>query len=214
MADLQALVDALTDSKREVVEQVVSLTQAAMDQEVDAREILQDGLIAGMNALGVRFKAGEAFIPEVFMGARAMNAGVELLQPKLIEAGVEPTATVVLGTVKGDMHDIGKNMVIAMLKGVGFEMIDLGVNVPVEKLLAQVQKHRPDVLGLSALLTTTMPQMEMVIQTLQEAGLRDKVKVIVGGAPVNQKFATDIGADAYAADAGQAVEVVKEQTNG
>jgi len=171
-------------------------------------------MLPAMEVIGAKFKDGTVFIPEVLKSARAMNAAVEFLEPHLTSGDQKSRGKILIGTVKGDMHDIGKNMVIAMLKGVGFEMIDLGVNVPVEKLLAQVQKHRPDVLGLSALLTTTMPQMEMVIQTLQEAGLRDKVKVIVGGAPVNQKFATDIGADAYAADAGQAVEVVKEQTNG
>jgi len=208
MADLQALVDALTKSERDVVEQVTSLTQAAMDQEVDAREILQDGLIAGMNALGVRFKAGEAFIPEVFMGARAMNAGVELLQPKLIEAGVEPKATVVLGTVKGDMHDIGKNLVGMMLKGAGLKVVDIGTDAAPEKFVEACQAESAAVCAMSALLTTTMPRMGDVINACKEAGL--DVKTLIGGAPITQAYADEIGADGFAPDAASAADKAKE----
>ncbi len=208
MADLQALVDALTESKRDVVEQVTALTQAAMDQEVEAKEILEGGLIAGMNALGVRFKEGDAFIPEVFMGARAMNAGMELLQPKLIEAGVEPTATVVLGTVKGDMHDIGKNLVGMMLIGAGLKVVDIGTDAAPEKFVEACQAEGASVCAMSALLTTTMPRMGDVINACKEAGL--DVKTLIGGAPITQAYADEIGADGFAPDAASAADKAKK----
>ena len=208
MADLQALVDALTESKREVVEQVTTLTQAALDQEVDAKEILQDGLIAGMNSLGVRFKAGEAFIPEVFMAARAMNVGMDMLQSKLIEAGVEPTATVVLGTVKGDMHDIGKNLVGMMFTGAGLKVVDIGTDVPPEKFVEVCKAEGASICAMSALLTTTMPRMGEVITACKDAGL--DIKTLIGGAPITQAYADEIGADGFAPDAASAADKAKE----
>ena len=208
MADLQTLVDALTESKRDVVEQVTSLTQTAMDQGVDAKEILQDGLIAGMNALGVRFKAGDAFIPEVFMAARAMNVGMEMLESKLIEAGVEPTATVVLGTVKGDMHDIGKNLVGMMFTGAGLKVVDIGTDVSPEKFVEASKAENAAVCAMSALLTTTLPRMVEVITACKEAGLG--VKTLVGGAPITQAYADEIGADGFAPDAASAADKAKE----
>ncbi|MCP4378281.1 MAG: cobalamin-binding protein [bacterium] len=208
MADLQGLIDALTESKREVVEQVTTLTQAALDEGVDAKEILQNGLIAGMNSLGVRFKAGEAFIPEVFMAARAMNIGMDMLQSKLIEAGVEPTATVVLGTVKGDMHDIGKNLVGMMFTGAGLKVVDIGTDVPAEKFVEACKAEGAAICAMSALLTTTMPRMGEVIAACKEAGL--EVKTLIGGAPITQAYADEIGADGFAADAASAADKAKE----
>jgi len=208
MADLQAIVDALTASKRDVVEQVTALTQTAMDQGVDAKEILQDGLIGGMMALGVRFKAGEAFIPEVFMAARAMNVGMDMLQDKLIEAGVKPIATVVLGTVKGDMHDIGKNLVAMMFTGAGLKVVDIGVDVPAEKFVEACKAEGAAICAMSALLTTTMPRIAEVITACKEAGLN--VKTLIGGAPITQAYADEIGADGFAPDAASAAEKAKE----
>jgi 5-methyltetrahydrofolate--homocysteine methyltransferase len=208
MADLQALITALTESKRDVVEQVTALTQAAMDQGVDAKVILQDGLIGGMMALGARFKAGEAFIPEVFMAARAMNVGMDMLEDKLIEAGVEPIATVVLGTVKGDMHDIGKNLVAMMFTGAGLKVVDIGTDVPPEKFVEACKAENAAVCAMSALLTTTMPRMGEVIAACKDAGLN--VKTLVGGAPITQAYADEIGADGFAPDAASAADKAKE----
>jgi 5-methyltetrahydrofolate--homocysteine methyltransferase len=164
-----------------------------------------------MDVIGTRFTDGTVFIPEVLFSARAMNNGLKLLEPYLATSNVKRGGRVLIGTVLGDLHDIGKNMVLSMMKGTGFEVIDMGVNVSTDIIVEQVREHRPDVLALSALLTTTMPQMKEVIEALAAAGLRDDVKVIVGGAPVNQMFADQIGADGYAQDAGQAVTLAKEQ---
>ena len=181
-----------------------------LNKGADAGNILHLGMLPAMEVIGERFKTGEAFIPEVLLSARAMNQATELLEPYLAGGNQAGEGRFLIGTVKGDMHDIGKNIVSTMLKGVGFEIKDLGMNVPVEDFVKAVQEYRPHVLGLSALLTTTMPQMQTVIEALCEAGIRDTVKVIVGGAPVNQKFADDIKADGYAADAGAAVSLTKE----
>jgi len=192
---------------------IVEDVRAMVDEGLNPKELINKGMLPAMEVIGAKFRDGTVFIPEVLKSARAMNAAVEFLEPNMASGDQQSSCKILIGTVKGDMHDIGKNMVIAMLKGVGFDLIDLGVNVPVDDFMVQVQKHRPDILGLSALLTTTMPQMEEVIQTLSEAGVRDDLKIMVGGAPVNEKFATDIGADGYAVDAGEAVDVAKSLLN-
>ncbi len=175
-----------------------------------AREILDRGLVAGMEVIGSRFKTGEAFIPEVLLSARAVNQALEMLEPHLGGERQEKNVRVLIGTVKGDLHDIGKNMVATMLRGVGFEIHDAGINVDSEEFVRQVEEHKPDILALSALLTTTMPEMKKVLDLLGRKGLRQSVRVLVGGAPVNRKFADDIGADGYAPDAGEAVSVARD----
>jgi corrinoid protein of di/trimethylamine methyltransferase len=184
--------------------------QESLDRGLDARDILQRGMISAMEVIGENFSTGDVFIPEVLLSARAVNEALAILEPYLASAKGEASGKVLIGTVRGDMHDIGKNMVITMLRGVGLEIQDMGVNVATEKIVEQVSEYKPAVLGLSALLTTTMPVMRQVIDALQEAGLRNKVRVMVGGAPVNAKYAKDIGADGYAADAGEAVSLAKE----
>ena len=167
-------------------------------------------LLSGMMIIGGKFKRNEVFVPEVLVAARAMNAGVSILEPKLIEIGDEPVGKAVVGTVKGDLHDIGKNLVIMMMKGAGFEIFDLGTDVPAEAFVDKAEEVGADVIGMSALLTTTMPNMKDVVDVLNERGLRDKYIVMVGGAPVNQAFADQIGADYYTADATSAAETAKE----
>jgi 5-methyltetrahydrofolate--homocysteine methyltransferase len=167
-------------------------------------------LLSGMMIIGGKFKRNEVFVPEVLVAARAMNAGVSILEPKLIEIGNEPVGKAVVGTVKGDLHDIGKNLVIMMMKGAGFEIFDLGTDVPAEAFVDKAEEVGADVIGMSALLTTTMPNMKDVVDVLNERGLRDKYIVMVGGAPVNQAFADQIGADYYTADATSAAETAKE----
>jgi 5-methyltetrahydrofolate--homocysteine methyltransferase len=162
-----------------------------------------------MEIIGERFKDGSVFIPEVLLSARALDEALKVLEPHLAGKQIGTSAKILVGTVLGDLHDIGKNMVLTMLKGVGYDTVDLGVNVKVEKFMQQVIEHKPQILGLSALLTTTMPQMKLVIAALEEAGLRNQLKVIIGGAPVNLKFADDIGADGYAQDAGEVITLVK-----
>lgn len=184
--------------------------QQLLDQEVNAQEILQRGMLSAMEVVGERFKTGEVFIPEVLLSARAMNEAVSLLEPYLASTEQEATGKVLIGTVQGDLHDIGKNLVGTMLHGVGFEVRDLGANIAVDDFVRQVAEYRPDILGLSALLTTTMPEMKKVIDALDATALRGSVKVMVGGAPVNEKFARDIGADGYAPEAGEAVELAKK----
>ena len=183
--------------------------QLALDAEKPAGEILQDGLIAAMGEVGRLFETGEYFVPEMLVAARAMQGALDILRPHLVAADVQPLGKVVLCTVQGDMHDIGKNLVSMMLEGAGFEVIDLGVDVKAEQMIAAIQENQPDLVGMSALLTTTMPQMGNVIEALQGAGLRDSVKVMVGGAPLTQDFADEIGADGYAPDASQATELAK-----
>jgi 5-methyltetrahydrofolate--homocysteine methyltransferase len=214
MADMQAIADAIIKGQRE---EVVKLVQAAIDEKVDPRVILNDGLIAGMNVVGRKFKANEFYVPEVLIAARAMSnhkqpdqpGAMELLQPVLEEAGVEPLAKILVGTVKGDLHDIGKNLVIMMLKGAGFDVVDLGIDITAEKFVEAVKETGAKVLGLSALLTTTMPQMKAAIDALKAADCGD-CKIMIGGAPVTQAYADEIGAQGYAADAASAVDVAKE----
>jgi len=188
---------------------VAELVQKALDQGMTPAEILNGGLIAGMDEVGKDFKAGQLFVPEVLIAARAMHAGMNVLRPLLAETEVPSVGKYVIGTVQGDLHDIGKNLVRMMLEGAGFETIDLGVDVKPGDFVAAVREHQPQLLGMSALLTTTMPGMKATIEALQEAGLRDKVKVMVGGAPVTAAFAEQIGADAYAPDAATAVDVAR-----
>ena len=189
---------------------VAELTQEALSKGFSPQEVLNEGLIKGMNEVGVKFKANEIYVPEVLIAARAMKAGMEILKPKLAETGVEPVGKMVIGTVKGDLHDIGKNLVAMMMEGAGFEVIDLGIDVPAEKFIQAVKEYQPQLAGMSALLTTTMIQIRENIKAFQEAGIRDKVKIMIGGAPVTQKFADEVGADGYAPDAASAVDKAKE----
>ncbi|MDH3879311.1 MAG: cobalamin-dependent protein, partial [Desulfobacterales bacterium] len=191
------------------VDKLVANVGKMLDQEIDAGEILNSGMLSAMEIIGERFKNGSVFIPEVLLSARALNEALKVLEPHLAGKKMGESAKIMVGTVLGDLHDIGKNMVLTMLKGVGYDTVDLGVNVKVEKFVQRVLEHKPQVLGLSALLTTTMPQMKRVIEALEEAGLRNQLKVIVGGAPVNLKYADDIGADGYAQDAGEVITLVK-----
>jgi 5-methyltetrahydrofolate--homocysteine methyltransferase len=172
-------------------------------------EILEDGLVAGMDIVGVDFRDGILFVPEVLMAANAMKEGMSILRPLLVETGAPRVGTMVVGTVKGDIHDIGKNLVGMMMEGAGFEVINLGINVDADQFLAAIQEHKPDIIGMSALLTTTMPYMKVVIDTLGEEGLRDDLYVMVGGAPVTENFAREVGADAYGRDAAVSVDIAK-----
>jgi 5-methyltetrahydrofolate--homocysteine methyltransferase len=186
-----------------------SLVQQALDQGLAPANILHDGLIPAMAEVGARFERNEFYVPEMLLAARAMKGGLSLLKPRLLESKIEPVGKVVLATVKGDLHDIGKNLVGIMLEGAGFQVIDLGVDAPPEKFVAIVQDQQPDILAMSALLTTTMLSMQLTIEALKAAGLRDLVKVMIGGAPVTQKYADEIGADVYAPDASAAANAAK-----
>lgn len=188
---------------------VKALVEQALAEGVDPRDILNKGLLAGMMIIGEKFKNNEVFVPEVLVAARAMNAGITILEPKLVEVGNEPVGKAVIGTVKGDLHDIGKNIVVMMFKGAGFEVHDVGVDVEADTFIAKAEEVNADVICMSALLTTTMPNMKTVIDALVEQGKRDKYIVMVGGAPVNQAFADQIGADYYTADAATAAETAK-----
>lgn len=189
---------------------VKALVQQALDEGIDAKVILNEGLLSGMMVIGEKFKKNEVFVPEVLVAARAMNAGMAILEPKLIEIGNEPVGRAVVGTVKGDLHDIGKNLVVMMLKGAGLEVYDLGVDVEPEAFISKAEEIGADVIGLSALLTTTMPNMKGVVELLEEKGLRDKYIVMIGGAPVNDSYAKEIGADYYTPDAASAAEAAKK----
>ncbi len=189
---------------------VSAKTQEALDAGITPERILNEGLLMGMAIIGRKFKVNEVYVPDVLIAARAMHAGLDILKPKLAESGVEPAGKVVLGTVKGDLHDIGKNLVGMMMIGAGLEVIDVGIDVSEDKFIQAVKEHQPAVLALSALLTTTMSEQRNVIHALKAAGLREKVKVMVGGAPVTADFANKIGADAYTPDAATAAEVAKQ----
>ncbi len=190
--------------------QVKELVQAAIDEGQDAGKILTDGLIAGMSVIGERFKKAEVYVPEVLVAAHAMKAGMELLRPLLAEKNIGYSGKVVLGTVRGDLHDIGKNLVGMLLEGAGFEVIDLGVDVPAERFVETVEGEKADILGISALLTTTMPMMKQVIESLNSSSIRNSVKVMVGGAPITQEYADEIGADGFGPDAATAVDRARE----
>ncbi|MCI5801822.1 MAG: corrinoid protein [Oscillospiraceae bacterium] len=180
--------------------------QLALDQGISPKDILENGLLAGMDVVGEKFKNNQAFVPEVLIAARAMNNGISVLQPYLTEMGVEPAGCVVIGTVKGDLHDIGKNLVKLMLEGKGFSVVDLGVNVSPDRFVEAAKEHKADIVCCSALLTTTMVEMKSVDQALRDAGIRDQVKFMVGGAPVTQTFADSVGADCYTPDAATCAE--------
>ncbi|MFP4475254.1 MAG: corrinoid protein [Desulfatibacillaceae bacterium] len=192
------------------IQDVEKLAQEALDEGADAADILNKGLLAGMDVVGQRFKAGDMFIPEVLRSAKAMRLGTEVIGDKLIEGGVESAGTMVLGTVEGDLHDIGKNLVGMMFEGAGLKVVNIGIDLPPQAFVDAVKEHKPQLLGMSALLTTTMPKMGETINALKEAGIRDQVKIMVGGAPVTEEFAKEIGADAYGANAAMAVDKGKE----
>jgi len=204
--DLKALAEALIVGNAPKVKE---MTEAAIAEGLHPAIIVNEGLIAGMSVIGQRFKNNEIYVPEVLIAARAMHAGLNLLKPLLAEKKVQPLARIILGTVKGDLHDIGKNLVAMMLEGAGFEIIDLGIDVSPEKFVEAVRTHQPQHLAMSALLTTTMPSMKDTIEALKTAGLRDQVKVMIGGAPVTQNYADQVGADGYSPDAASAVELAK-----
>lgn len=204
MSILDEISQWVQQGKRKNVKESVN---QALEQSISAKEILNDGLIAGMMSVGEKFKNNQVYVPEVLVAARAMNQGVEILKPYLTQEGVEPVGKAIICTVKGDMHDIGKNLVKMMLEGVGIECIDLGTDVPCEKVVEAVKESDAKVVCLSSLLTTTMTYQKSVIDALVDAGIRDDVKVMVGGAPVTQEYANEIGADAYTKDAAEASEV-------
>ena len=203
-AQMQDIAAALVEGDNDTVDQ---LTRTALDEGIEALEIMDDGLIAGMGIVGIKFRDGFIFVPEVLVCARAMKAGMAHIEPILAASGAEPAGTVIMGTVKGDLHDIGKNLCIMMLRGGGFIVIDLGVDTSPEEFLEAVAEHDAHVIGMSALLTTTMPNMAKTVEAFKDAGLREKVRFMVGGAPVTPEFADFVGADGYGKDAMAAVEL-------
>jgi len=204
MADLKALADAVIKGDQIAA---IEITRAALEEGTAAKNVLDEGLIAGMDIVGARFKKNEIYIPEVLIAARAMKMAMEVLEPELVKAGVEPVGKFLIGTVQGDLHDIGKNLVAMMLKGAGFEVIDLGVDVRPERFVEQAKSAGAQLVGMSALLTTTMPGMEKTIKALKDAKV--SAKIMIGGAPVTQGYADKIGAHGYAADAASAVDIAK-----
>jgi 5-methyltetrahydrofolate--homocysteine methyltransferase len=206
MADLSALTESIINGKAKDAKELV---QKALDAKVPVAEILNNGLIKGMSVVGEKFKNNEFYVPEVLIAARAMHGAMEIVKPLLAASGVEPVGIVAIGTVKGDLHDIGKNLVVMMMEGAGFEIMDLGIDVPAEKFVEAV-KNGAQVIAMSALLTTTMTAMKSTIDSLKEAGVRDKTKVLIGGAPVTQNYADEIGADGYARDAASGADKAKE----
>ncbi len=207
---LEEMADEVQKGNSDSVE---ALVKRALSQDMSAEEILNGGLVDGMNTVSEKFKNNEIFIPEVLISAKAMSCGLEILKPLLAEANVKSKGKVVIGTVKGDLHDIGKNIVAMLLRGAGFDVVDLGADVPLEKFVEFVRKERADVVGMSALLTTTMIFMKEIIEALENAGLRENVKVIIGGAPVTESYAAQIQADGYAPDAATAVDLTKRLLN-
>ena len=207
MADMNELKESLISGNANKVKELV---QKAVDEGVPVEEILNDGLIAGMGIIGERFKKNEVYVPEVLIAARAMNQGMEIMEPLIAASGIQPAGHVAVGTVKGDLHDIGKNLVVMMMKGAGFKVTDLGIDVPVEKFVEAAKEEKAQIIAMSALLTTTMTAMKDVVDAIAEAGLNDKVKTLVGGAPLTQSYADEIKADGYAPDASSAVDKAKE----
>jgi 5-methyltetrahydrofolate--homocysteine methyltransferase len=207
MSTLESIAEYLYDGDEE---KVAELVQKALDEGMDPGEVLKGGLIAGMDEVGRDFKAGDLFVPEVLIAANAMHAGMNVLRPLLTESDAMGAGKYVIGTVAGDLHDIGKNLVKMMLEGAGFEVIDLGTDVKPQDFVNAVREHQPNLLGMSALLTTTMVNMKATIEALEEAGLRDGLKIMIGGAPVTAQFAEEVGADAFAADAAMAVDVARQ----
>lgn len=209
MGNLQSIATSLYEGDYAAV---TDLVQKSVDQGLSPESILQEGLIAGMDRVGRDFKEGILFVPEVLIAARTMHAGMDILRPLLAKSGVKSAGKCVIGSVQGDLHDIGKNLVKMMLEGAGYEMIDLGTDVKPEAFIEAVREHKPKLVGMSALLTTTMMNMKTIIEALQTAGLRSSVKIIVGGAPVTESFARDCGADGYASNAASAVEIARALT--
>ncbi len=207
MADMQALSEFLQKGRANEVKELV---QAALDEGLGAQQILEEGLMSGMSVVGEKFKKNEIFVPEVLIAARAMNAGTVLLKPFLVDAGVKARGTVVIGTVKGDLHDIGKNLVAMMLEGKGMNVIDLGTDVSPQKFVQTAVENSADIIACSALLTTTMTAMQEVVKEAAGAGIRDKVKIMIGGAPVTDSYCTNIGADFYSPDAASAADKAVE----
>jgi len=193
-----------------LADEIAEGTQILLDRNWSATKVLKEALVGGMSVVGVDFRDGILFVPEVLMSANAMKAGMKILKPILAETGAKPVGTVIVGTVKGDIHDIGKNLVGMMMEGAGFEVIDLGINIEADTYIEALEENDANILGMSALLTTTMPYMKVVIDTMKERGIRDDYIVLVGGAPLNEEFGKAIGADAYCRDAATAVEVAKE----
>ena len=207
MADLQAIAENLIKGQ---APKVVELVTQALDEGIPVRDILHEGLIAGMNVVGNKFKNNEFYVPEVLIAARAMKQGMALIQPRLVSEKIEPLGKVSIGTVKGDLHDIGKNLVAMMLEGAGFQIIDLGIDVSPEKFIESVKEQGAQIICMSALLTTTMPSMQTTVEAIKEAGLSDSVRVMIGGAPVTQAYADQIGANGYAPDAASASDKARE----
>ena len=203
---LQAIKTAVVNGKHLEIEDLV---KKALDQNIDTNDIINDSLIAAMDVVGQKFSRGEIFVPEMLVSAVSMKKGLDLIKPLLAAGKTDFKGTILMGTVKGDLHDIGKNLVIMILEGAGFKVIDLGVDLSVEKVIQRVQEVKPDIIGLSALLTTTMPEMRNVITALEKNGLRKSVKVIVGGAPIDEAFAKKIGSDGYGKDAAEAVQLAR-----
>lgn len=213
LADLpdDELVDQMWDDLYDgLADEIGEGTEILLSRDWEPKKVLDEALVGGMTIVGEDFRDGILFVPEVLLAANAMKAGMAILRPLLAETGAEPIGKMVIGTVKGDIHDIGKNLVGMMMEGAGFEVIDLGINTDAETYIAALEKEQPDILGMSALLTTTMPYMKVVIDTLKKSGIRDDYIVLVGGAPLNEEFGTAVGADAYCRDAATAVEVAKE----
>ena len=196
-----------------LAEEIAEGTQILLDRGWEATRVLEEALVGGMTIVGIDFRDGILFVPEVLMAANAMKAGMALLKPILSDTGAKPVGKMVIGTVKGDIHDIGKNLVGMMMEGAGFEVIDLGINVEADTYMDAIEEHSPDILGMSALLTTTMPYMKVVIDEMKERGIRDDYIVLVGGAPLNEEFGAAIGADAYCRDAATAVETAKQMVS-
>ncbi len=207
MADFEKCSAALQKGQ---AKEVVAIVEEAIAEGIEAKIILEEGLMSGMSIIGVKFKNNEVFVPEVLIAARAMNMGAALLKPLLMEAGVEAKGKAILGTVKGDLHDIGKNLVRMMMEGKGIEVIDIGVDVPTEKYIASAKEQNANLICCSALLTTTMTQMESIVKGFSDAGIRDDVTIMIGGAPVTQNYCDSIGADIYTADAATAAEVASD----
>ncbi|MGA0265233.1 MAG: corrinoid protein [Lysobacterales bacterium] len=209
--DTEELVEQMWDDLYDGLgEEIVEGTEILLERGWDAKKVLDDALVGGMNIVGEDFRDGILFVPEVLLAANAMKAGMAVLRPLLAETGAKPVGKMVIGTVKGDIHDIGKNLVGMMMEGAGFEVVDIGINTDAETYIEALRKERPDILGMSALLTTTMPYMKVVIDAMKEAGIRDDYIVMVGGAPLNEEFGQAVGADAYCRDAATAVEMAKQ----
>lgn len=207
MEILKQISEYLQDGNAPKVKELVKI---ALEKGFSPKDILQEGLLAGMDVIGIKFKNNEIYVPEVLIAARAMNAGMEVLKPVLSTSGVRSLGKVVIGTVKDDLHDIGKNLVKMMMEGAGFEVIDLGVDVSAEKFIEAIKENKPDILAMSALLTTTMSYMKTVIDALEKEGLRNQVKILIGGAPITEDYANKIGADKYAPDAASAADACKQ----